>query len=394
MRCVTGAILVVITAAPAAQSGEEAVEQTPREQYQALLKEYSDYVRRINDPSGEAEAPGGEREGQWPEDKFAGRLLDLARKHPKDPVVLNSLAWIISKEAYPGALEAIAILSRDHVRSERIGAILPDLEVYALVKNAETLFREVLERNPYREVRGVACLSLARYLKLKTEAIKNLDKPDGRWPLQDIEASYGPVVVRQLRATDPAEMIRETEELFERVCGQYADIKYEDGTLGGEAESELFELRNLGIGKVAPEIKGRDLDGTPLRLSDYRGKVVVLNFWSHEFCGVCRKMYPHERSLVERLRDKPFVLLGINNDSDREEVRAVMERERLDWHAWWDPGDPFGPIATKWNIRSWPTIFVLDHQGVIRYRDVTGERLEEAVDGLLREQEQASKPRP
>ena len=51
--------------------------------------------------------------------------------------------------------------------------------------------------------------------------------------------------------------------------------------LGERAERDLFEIRNLAIGKVAPEIEGEDIDGKPLKLSDFKGKVVVLDFWGH-----------------------------------------------------------------------------------------------------------------
>ena len=70
-------------------------------------------------------------------------------------------------------------------------------------------------------------------------------------------------------------------------------------TLGQEAEARLDELLNLAVGKPAPEIEGVDLDGKPSKLSDYRGKVVVLVFWG-SWCGPCMEQVPHERDLAER----------------------------------------------------------------------------------------------
>jgi hypothetical protein len=98
-------------------------------------------------------------------------------------------------------------------------------------------------------------------------------------------------------------------------------------------------------------------------------------------------MYPHERSLVKRLADKPFALLGINSDRDREELKKTMEKEQITWRSWWNGGSTQGPIAKKWNVRSWPTIYVLDHKGVIRYKGVRGEAMDKAVDALLQEME-------
>ena len=98
-------------------------------------------------------------------------------------------------------------------------------------------------------------------------------------------------------------------------------------------------------------------------------------------------MYPHERSLVARMKDKPFALLGINSDP-KERLLETIKREKMTWRSWWDGGNTRGPIATKWNVRGWPTIYVLDHEGVIRYKGVRGEAMDKAVDTLLTEMEE------
>lgn len=96
-------------------------------------------------------------------------------------------------------------------------------------------------------------------------------------------------------------------------------------------------------------------------------------------------MYPHERSLVERLAGEPFALLGVNSDRDREKLKEVLEEEKITWRSWWDGGSTSGPIATKWNVSGWPTIYVLDANGVIRYKGVRGSAMDKAVDTLLEE---------
>jgi hypothetical protein len=99
-------------------------------------------------------------------------------------------------------------------------------------------------------------------------------------------------------------------------------------------------------------------------------------------------MYPHERSLVKRLADKPFALLGINSDTKGPELRRAMEKEQITWRSWWNgPEGTNGPLSKKWNVHSWPTTYVLDSKGVIRYKNVRGEKMDEAVDKLLKELE-------
>ena len=96
-------------------------------------------------------------------------------------------------------------------------------------------------------------------------------------------------------------------------------------------------------------------------------------------------MIPHERSLVKRLEGKPFALVGINSDRDRFEIRRTCKAEQITWRCWFDGGGTSGPIASSWGVRMWPTIYVLDAKGVIRYKNVRGEAMDQAVDTLLAE---------
>ncbi len=79
-------------------------------------------------------------------------------------------------------------------------------------------------------------------------------------------------------------------------------------------------------------------------------------------------MVPHERSLVKKLENKPFVLLGIDLDPSRDVLKKTEEDSKISWRSWFDGRT--GPIAKRWNIRYLPKIYVLDAQGVIRYKDV------------------------
>lgn len=99
-------------------------------------------------------------------------------------------------------------------------------------------------------------------------------------------------------------------------------------------------------------------------------------------------MYPHERSLVARLKDKPFALVGVNSDKDMEKLKARLDEEKITWPSFRD-GSTSGPIATKWNVSGWPTIYVIDRKGVIRAKDVREKQLDEWVDKLLAETEEA-----
>jgi hypothetical protein len=104
-------------------------------------------------------------------------------------------------------------------------------------------------------------------------------------------------------------------------------------------------------------------------------------------------MYPHERSLVKRLANQPFALLGINSDADREELKKVMAQEQITWRSWWNGSGTGGPISSTWGVNSWPTIYVLDADGRVRYQNVRGQAMDSAVDTLLAELEKKAAPK-
>jgi len=127
-----------------------------------------------------------------------------------------------------------------------------------------------------------------------------------------------------------------------------------------------------------PEIDQADASGKPLKLSDYRGKVVVLMF-SFKGCGPCEAMYPDNRQLLEAYAGRPFAILGVMGDQTIDTVQEAVADKKITWPLWWDGGGTHGPLATRWNVRGWPEIYVLDHRGTIRYRELRGEVLAQAV---------------
>lgn len=106
-------------------------------------------------------------------------------------------------------------------------------------------------------------------------------------------------------------------------------------------------------------------------------------------------MFPHERSLVESLKDKPFALIGVNSDKEKETYFSQVKENGISWRSFWcgEKGTQ-GPIPTKWNVKSWPTLYVIDHKGVIRHKWVgspKGTILDESIEALLAEMEKDTK---
>ncbi len=94
-------------------------------------------------------------------------------------------------------------------------------------------------------------------------------------------------------------------------------------------------------------------------------------------------MYPHERSLVQKYENKPFAIVGVNSDPTPEFLRTVMKEKDLTWPSFFDGGGTGGPIATRWGVRGWPTVYVIDHNGIIT--DGHRGNLDEVIERLVNE---------
>ncbi len=90
---------------------------------------------------------------------------------------------------------------------------------------------------------------------------------------------------------------------------------------------------------------------------------------------------------MKELADAPFALIGVNSDKDREKIRKIVREKDINWRSFWNgPEGGGGPISTTWNVRGWPTIVLIDHDGIIRARDhsLDDELLHRLVDEARR----------
>lgn len=95
-------------------------------------------------------------------------------------------------------------------------------------------------------------------------------------------------------------------------------------------------------------------------------------------------MLPHEREMVKRLKDEPFTLLGINSDESRSALGEILKKEKITWPNIFGGPTSVNEIARKWNVWGWPTIYIVDHEGIIRHKGLRDEAMEDAVNDLLR----------
>lgn len=247
-------ILSIVVRASASQDNA----QSPAAQYQKLLDEYE----------GGTKAP-----------ELASRFLEFAEQHAGEPAAVDALVWVLTKlRSRREATRALELLERDHLHNEQFAAVCKHVARTPAV-TAEKLLRTALEKSRHKKVRGQACHQLAYLLDQQASVVDQLKKePEsaGR-VVQFYGAEYG----KHLKSLDREQLEKKREQHFELMLKSFADVPTSDGTLGEIAEKSLFRIRHLSIGRVAPEIVGEDIFGKSFKLSDSRGKVVVLSFWGH-----------------------------------------------------------------------------------------------------------------
>jgi len=195
--------------------------------------------------------------------------IDLARQlkdHPElakgvEPFYGSDYVREAQKADLPG-LESdgetlYAELTGKYIREMKPARLVQLCQELKYSSDSEKQLRFLYEHDERKEVRGVACLILAEVLEGSADRLAASD------------------------AAAAAKVREERERLLEEATGQYADVTMpREGTVGKKAAGMLFDARFLAVGKPAPEIKGMDQDGKEFALSDYRGKIVLLDFWS------------------------------------------------------------------------------------------------------------------
>jgi len=126
-------------------------------------------------------------------------------------------------------------------------------------------------------------------------------------------------------------------------------------------------------GQRAAGIEGETAKGEPISLADYKGKVVVVDFWA-TWCRPCVALLPHTAQLAKEYKGRPVQFLGVSLDNERERLEEFLARNQyVTWPNIFD--GPSGPIAETWKVSSIPRLVVIDHEGIVRHRDVNPEDL-------------------
>ena len=157
--------------------------------------------------------------------------------------------------------------------------------------------------------------------------------------------------------------------------------------LGNTELASEYQLKvdpSLGwVGQVLPDFSAAvDLDGKPISLADYRGKVVLLDFWA-VWCGPCLGEIPRIKAVYERYHDKGFDVIGVSLDEDAAVLREFIKEKEIPWRQILDGGGFGGTFAKQYGVHSIPAPFLIDREGKVISVKARGSLLDELVEAEI-----------
>jgi thiol-disulfide isomerase/thioredoxin len=148
--------------------------------------------------------------------------------------------------------------------------------------------------------------------------------------------------------------------------------------------ARLDTMKKLKIGAETLEFATTDLAGKSISPKDYRGKVVLLDFWA-TWCAPCRAEMPSVVALYKDYNSKGFDIIGISMDNNRDALDTYLKENDMKWRQIYDGKGWKAEIGQLYAVSTIPATFLIDKQGKIRYKNLRGDELKEAVEKLIKE---------
>jgi peroxiredoxin len=252
------------------------------------------------------------------------------------------------------AAEIEAVLNAVETRHLKSANLIPMCMALATTGNPRSLvlLEKIQANHPDAKTQGVAALAAAMVLK-----------------------SIG----------DDGELMRKRLTCLRKAIIDSSDVDLGGTTVAKLAENELYIIRYLAKGRIAPDLSGIDSASRPLKLSDFTGRIVLLLFWNSTMQEASR-VIEITAGLERKFQGRPFVVLGVNHDS-LEKLRSMEADGIVSWRNF---SDPSNQLAGEYRVGSWPLVYVLDGERKIHYAGAPGSFAELTVDALLSETKPAA----
>jgi peroxiredoxin len=222
-----------------------------------------------------------------------------------------------------------------------------------------------------------ACLALGAMGDGKSlEMLSKIDAGHPDKKIQGVAALAESLALKKMG--DQPDVMRKRLDCLRKAIIESADVMVDNVSVAKIAEDELYMIRFLTKGRVAPELTGKNSGGLPMSLSQYQGKTVVLLFWTSA-TSEAETIYTMVKNLRQRYAGKPFEVVGVN--LDRVDVlRALQASGTVDWPNFSDPENALG---SSYRVSIWPYVYILDGSRKIQYVGPMGSFVEMTVGALM-----------
>ena len=178
------------------------------------------------------------------------------------------------------------------------------------------------------------------------------------------------------------ERFDDAEVLLKQLAKPSAGRDYRISEMASQQLARLGSLRRLKIGLPALSFSAKTAAGKPIKLEDYRGRVVLLDFWA-SWCAPCRQEMPNVKKIYGKYQDKGFEIIGISLDDTEAKFKGYMDSEQMPWPQIFDGKGWRSELGQLYAVGAIPSTYLIDREGVIRYKNVRGGELERAVKELI-----------
>jgi peroxiredoxin len=233
-----------------------------------------------------------------------------------------------------------------HLASKQLAPLCMAM-VTANDPNSLPLLEKIEKDSPDKKVQGVAALAIAMLLK-------------------DL--------------SDEPEVMRRRLTLLRKAIIESSEVEINGVSVAKMAEDELYIIRFLSKGREAPDLNGTGSGGQPMRLSDHKGKVLVVLFWRSEE-GSTEQVMEMATKMRERFAGKPFEIVGVNRDPQP----ALRQLQASGQIAWPNFSDPENKLGSEFRVAVWPLAYVLDGDRKIHYVGPMGSFVELTAAAVLQE---------
>ena len=369
------------TAATAAPADAQRIEES----WQLTFDKWALETRVAATPEARAKV-WNSRPGVAP---FARQMWDVIGPALNDEGSLEAAAWFLrvapgvvtrqadgsTSPAFAKEIEAIrkAVETR-HLKSPKLISMCMALATIQDPRSL-SLLEKIQVANPDAKIQGVAALAAAVILKSLG------DNPD--------------LMRKRLTALRKA-IIQSSDVVIgssRRIVGtRFVEDGVEGIVAGGGttvaklAEDELYIISHLSKGRIAPDLSGTDSGGRPLKLSDHKGKVIVLLFWNNTMPDGFQ-VVKITAAMAKKFQNRPFIVIGVNSDT----VKELRDLEADGTIPWINFSDPTNKLAEQYRVGVRPLVYVVDGERKIHYAGAPGSFAELTADALLSEMKPPAK---